>query len=468
MSAGSAPAEAHSLDSRAENPTRGERGVFEPDTDDSDPEDSGDGEDWSDQQKRVFQRVCTLLRYWEARDYDILWLTFTSSPTSKPAGELAYSHQKLRQRVERGRMARCSGERCPKHDEPTGHRIGHIDELEHLQIRTCEGPQGVIHAFWAWDRSRFRDGSHDRSLYLPQSWLSEQWAAIHGPEVVPEDADPYLGHKEGARRVEALTDAVAPRVVDVRRYGPDATDAEHAPENVAAYAASQYLGDHGEALEHLGWSHGRSLGGPLAETWEQLVATVETLEAAIQNWKRLISGEEVVVKRGPEGDEVGVHSTTVFKPPPSLGYEIEVGEVVAPAEYRREQTTLAYFAPGADRQEWTKLSSDYVTRTESFTSPRLAEGQATLPEFVAGTDRQPGDAAVSEEPPELIEPPEMPVLTPEDDPDDEWFRGRCARCQRMGKCTYEQHPKGGSSAVCASCLRFDDMHKVQRKRHERY
>jgi len=446
VSTGSPPAAAPSLDSKAENPTRGGAEVFEPDTEDSDPDSSGGGEDWTDQQKRVFQRTCTLLRYWEARDYDILWLTFTTSPTSKPAEELAYSHQKLRQRIERGRVARCSGERCPQHDEPTGHRIGHIDQLEHLQIRTCEGPQGVIHTFWAWERSRFRDGNHDRSLYLPQTWLSEQWAGIHGPEVSPVSDGPYLGHKQGAERVKRLTDAVAPRVVDVRRYGPDATDGEHAPENVAAYAASQYLGDHGEALEHLGWSHGRSLGGPLAETWEQLVATVETLEAAIQNWKRLISGDEVVVNRGPDGDSPGVHSTVVFKPPPALGYEIESAAVEPPAEYRREQTTLWYFVSGADRRGWTRLPSDYTVRTGDYTGG--GDG-----------DREPTESVE-------LQAPEVSVPDFEDDPDDEWFSGRCARCERTGRCTYEHHPKGGSSAVCASCLRFDATHNVQWRRHK--
>lgn len=446
VSTRSPPAAAPSLDSKAENPTRGGAEVFGPDTEGSDPEGSGDGEDWTDQQKRVFQRTCTLLRYWEARDYDILWLTFTSSPTSKPAEELAYSHQKLRQRIERGRVARCSGERCPRHHEPTGHRIGHIDQLEHLQIRTCEGPQGVIHTFWAWDRSRFRDGNHDRSLYLPQTWLSEQWAGIHGPEVSPESDGPYLGHKRGAERMKRLTDAVAPRVVDVRRYGPNATDGEHAPENVAAYAASQYLGDHGEALEHLGWSHGRSLGGPLAETWEQLVATVETLEAAIQNWKRLISGDEVVVNRGPDGDGPGVHSTVVFKPPPALGYEIESAAVEPPSEYRREQTTLWYFVSRSDRRGWTRLPSDYTVRTEDYTG----DGD--------------GDRGSAE--PIELQAPEVPGPDFEDGPDDEWFSGRCARCDRTGRCTYEHHPKGGSSAVCVSCLRFDATHNVQRRRHE--
>ena len=437
--AGSGEGDDHSLDYRGENPTRGGTSVFEPDGEDPDPDESSDDENWNRQQSRVFQRTATLLKYWEARDYSVLWVTLTSSPTSKPADELSYSHQRLRQRIERARLAYCDGTHCPKHDEPTGHRLSHIDELEHLQIRTCEGPQGVIHVFWAWDRQRFRDGNHDRGLYLPQSWLSDQWADIHGPDIETESADPYLGPKAGMARMEALQDAVSPYIVDVRRYGPDATDGEHAPEHVAAYAASQYLGDHGEALEHLGWSHGRSLGGPLAETWEQLVALAESLDAAIDKWERLIAGERVIVKRGPEGDGPGVHSETVFKPPPDLGFEETDLRVVPPAEYRREQTTLWYFADGDHPgREWTRLSSDYETRRESYTS----------------------DTDEDREPPEWDpETPDLPRLEIEDDPSDEWFDGRCTRCGRTGRCTYDRHPTGGDLAVCARCLQFDAVHE---------
>jgi len=120
----------------------------------------------------------------------------------------------------------------------------------------------------------------------------------------------------------------APFVVDVRRVGPEHTEGEHKPEHMAAYAASQYLGDHGEALEHLGWSHQRSLGGPLAETWEHLVSIAESLDDAISKWDSVIAGSEVRVESGERGR--GCHSVTVFKPPPSLGVEVAETSVTPP------------------------------------------------------------------------------------------------------------------------------------------
>ena len=320
-----------SLDYTGENPTPGEKGFSGRQTDDSDPEDSEDEQNWSKQQRRVFQRSVTMLKYWEARNYEILWLTFTSCPESKPADQLAYSHQRLRQRVERADLAMCDGKHCPHHDDPTGHRLSHIDSLEHLQIRTCEGPQGVIHAFWAWDRDRFRDGSHDRGLYIPQTWLSDQWAALHGSEVPMKPGELEVWPSSAAGHMERLTRDRAPFVVDVRRVGPEHTDGEHKPEHMAAYAASQYLGDHGEALEHLGWSHQRSLGGPLAETWEHLVAVAESIGDAIEKWDRVIGGSEVRIESGERGR--GCHSVTVFKPPPSLGVEVAETSVTPPPWY---------------------------------------------------------------------------------------------------------------------------------------
>ncbi len=317
-----------SLDYTGENPTPGEEGFSGPDTDDPDSNDSDDGQNWNRQQNRVFQRSVTMLKYWDTRNFGVLWVTLTSCPESKGADELAYSHQRLRQRIERADLAMCDGKHCPHHEEPTGHRLSHIDSLEHLQIRTCEGPQGVVHAFWAWDRDRFRDGNHDRDLYIPQSWLSDQWADLHGSAVPLESGELREWPQSAAGHMERLTRDRAPFVVDVRRVGPEHTEGEHKPEHMAAYAASQYLGDHGEALEHLGWSHGRSLGGPLAETWGHLVSIAGSLDDAIDKWDRVIAGSEVRIESGERGR--GCHSVTVFKPPPSLGVEVAETSVTPP------------------------------------------------------------------------------------------------------------------------------------------
>jgi hypothetical protein len=357
--AGSSTADRPSLDYTAENPTRGEGGFSGSDTDDEDPEKSENSQNWNQQQSRVFQRSVTMLKYWEARNYGVLWLTFTSSPESLPADDLAYSHQRLRQRVERADLAMCDGEHCPHHEEPTGHRLTHIDQLEHLQIRTCEGPQGVIHAFWAWDRDRLRDGNHGKELYIPQNWLSDQWAALHGSEVPTEPDELEVWPESAAGHMERLARDRAPYIVDVRRVGDEHTEGDHKPEHMAAYAASQYLGAHGEALEHLGWSHGRSLGGPLAETWEHLVKIAESLDDAIEKWDRVIAGSEVEVETGNK--DRGCHSLTVFKPPPSLGVEVVSASVTPPPDY---------FPEGPDAS----------VRTESFASGASGEGMTPCTE----------------------------------------------------------------------------------------
>jgi hypothetical protein len=384
-----------SLDTNAENPTRGvkaesggntnesdsgdePKAAFSQSSDDTRGSDGPDGGgDWNKQQKRVFQRVNTLLNYWESRDYSILWLTFTSSPESKPANELSYSHQRLRQRVERARLAYCDGDGCPDHDEPTGHHLGHIDELEHCQIRTCEGPQGVIHTFWAWDRSRFRDGSHDRELYIPQNWLSEQWLDIHGSEVPLEPGELEIWPEGAVGHMERLTRDRGPFIVDVRRYGPEHTDGEHSAEAVASYAASQYLGEHGEALEHLGWSNQRSIGGPLAEVWDKLKGWCGTIEAAVKVWKRVISGERVSLS---DDSGNGINYEIVVEPPPNLSVE-QSADVTPPEDYE----------PGG---------TDGETRVESYSdgSREFEEPRWWGTDFRVTADRETGAVYVEPDP----------------------------------------------------------------------
>ena len=292
----------------------------------SDQESAESSNDWNRQQRRTFQRTSSLLHYWESHGYEILWLAFTSSPESRAADQLAYSHQRIRQRVERARLAYCDGDHCPQHDEPTGHFLGHIESLEHLQIRTSEGPQGVIHAFWAWDPKRFRDGNHSRSLFVPQSWLAEHWKQIHGVEV----ADLDRVDRPVAPGQRTLDTRPGPSIVWVSRYGDEATDGNHRHENVASYAASHYLGEHGGSLEHLSWSHGRSLGGPLAETWRAVVSFHDDIEEAIAVWKQVLAGESVAVSNRPGH---GVHYSLVVKPPPDLGAIEELEGVVPPEDY---------------------------------------------------------------------------------------------------------------------------------------
>lgn len=99
--------------------------------------------------------------------------------------------------------------------------------VEVFAVETTEG-NGVLHMVWAW--------VGQRSFYLPQAWLSDEWAEIHG----------------------------AP-VVWVQRMGTSRTDAKR----VSRYFAVQYLADQRGALVRMSWSWKRSRVA-IAKAWKHL------------------------------------------------------------------------------------------------------------------------------------------------------------------------------------------------------
>jgi hypothetical protein len=246
--------------------------------------------------------VNTLLHYWESRDYEVVWVTLTSSPESDDADELAYNARRLRQTIERARLA--------YDGDGEAHRLTHIDTLEHLTIRTSEGPEGkgVLHLFWAWEP---HDGQHSRELFIPQNWLAEQWGRIHGP---------FDEHHE---------EESEPLYVWIEKYGSsDYHDRSH----VARYCVTQYLGEHGEALEHCSWSHGRSLGGSLTEAWEAVKAHTSGVEEAVAYWEDVIAGEAVTFGSQSEYFQYGM----TVEPPPELGVRMDSEPVHIPPEDVRQ------------------------------------------------------------------------------------------------------------------------------------
>lgn len=298
------------LDSSCESRTRGDVGDSSPEACDSDSGESEDSTDWNRQQKRVYHRVQTLLSYWEQHDYQIRWITLTSSPESDDASQLAYNHRRLRQTVERARLA--------KDADGKAYRLSHINEIESLVIRTSEGPdgKGVLHLFWAW---KPLEGQHSRDFFVPHDWLSKQWGRIHGPHELRS-----LGELEAYnhREIEGLH-------VWVERVG---SADYHSRKNLAGYCVSQYLGDHGEALENISWSWERSLGGSVTDAWDAVTAIVDSLEEAVEIWDNVLGGEEV--RFSP--DSGNVDYTQVVKPPPNLSVEVSGVTVTPPDEYRTQ------------------------------------------------------------------------------------------------------------------------------------
>jgi hypothetical protein len=166
--------------------------------------------EWSRKQKRGYQRVRSLLYFWEAHRFQVLWVTLSTAPGGN-AEKLTYHHKQLRQRIER--------------------HLGYKG-LEYYQVRTEEG-NGVLHVFWAW---RVPDGQRGRQFWIAQEWLSAQWQALHG----------------------------AP-VVWIERYKPG----RQSRHRVSRYVISQYVQDQ-SGYVNMCWSWKRSLGFPISKMWEEL------------------------------------------------------------------------------------------------------------------------------------------------------------------------------------------------------
>ena len=192
---------------------------------------------WTRKQKRCYQRVRSVLRYWLSNGYQVLWVCLTSAPDSD-ADKLAYHHQILRQRIER--------------------EFGYHG-LEHFQVRTNEG-HGVLHIFWAWKEKR--PGFRSRSFYIPQDWLSRAWEEIHGAKIVW-----ICRLKNSKKSVKA----------------------------VSAYAVSQYCAEQ-NGFQRMSWSWKRTFGFPMVRMWEFFKLRYRNfpLGLAVLQWEAFLSGAVIM------------------------------------------------------------------------------------------------------------------------------------------------------------------------------
>lgn len=109
--------------------------------------------EWSRAQRRCWHRIRSLLHYWQARGYQLLWVMLSTAPGGDRR-KLRYHHKRLLQQLDR--------------------KLG-FGGVEHFLVETTEG-NGVLHVVWAWRGSR--------SFYVPQAWLSAEWERLHGAPVV--------------------------------------------------------------------------------------------------------------------------------------------------------------------------------------------------------------------------------------------------------------------------------------------
>lgn len=205
--------------------------------------------EWSRKQKRGYQRIRSLLWFWECHGFQVLWVML-STAEGGDANKLSYRHKVLRQRMER--------------------QLGY-EGIEHYQVRTEEG-HGVLHIFWAW---RPAPGARARRFWIDQRWLADQWNQIHG----------------------------AP-VVWVKAYRPG----RRSRNRLSRYVISQYVQDQ-SGYVNMCWSWKRSLGFPLGAVWNALKSmwqkrnSIRTMRrqrllprvVLFRTWENLLAGHPILI-----------------------------------------------------------------------------------------------------------------------------------------------------------------------------
>ncbi len=205
--------------------------------------------EWSRKQKRGYQRIRSLLWFWECHDFKVLWVMLSTAPGGD-ASKLTYRHKILRQRIER--------------------KLGYAG-IEHYQVRTEEG-NGVLHVFWAW---RPAPGQRTRNFWIDQEWLSEQWSQIHGASVV------WIGAYRPGRKSR---------------------------NRLSRYVISQYVQDQ-NGYVNMCWSWKRSLGFPLGAVWNTLKGMWRNRNAMrvlqgqselpwitlLRTWENLLAGHPILI-----------------------------------------------------------------------------------------------------------------------------------------------------------------------------
>ena len=227
--------------------------------------------EWSRKQKRGYQRIRSLLWFWECHAFQVLWVMLSTAPDGD-ASKLTYRHKVLRQRIER--------------------QLGYAG-IEHYQVRTEEG-NGVLHIFWAW---RPKPGERARQFWIDQRWLSAQWEQIHGA--------PYVW---------------------IKAFQPG----RKSRNRLSRYVISQYVQDQCGYV-NMCWSWKRSLGFPLGAVWNTLKGmwrnrnSLRVLRGEkelpwiilLRTWENLLAGHSVLV--GDRIVQLVVGTGLVFLPVEETG-----------------------------------------------------------------------------------------------------------------------------------------------------
>ncbi len=190
---------------------------------------------WSRRQKRIYQRVQSLLSYWGAHGFMVRWVMLSTAPGGN-ADQLANHHDRLLKRIER--------------------EFG-FPGIQHFFVRTREG-HGVLHCLWAWR------GAYP--FYVPQAWLSEEWARLHGAEVVwiKKVRTGYRGRR-----------------------------------GLSRYVVGQYVADQC-GLVSMGWSWQKTFGFPYVQVWARFrrVMRDRPYRETVDRWSDMMEGKEILLPDG--------------------------------------------------------------------------------------------------------------------------------------------------------------------------
>lgn len=188
---------------------------------------------WTKPQKRAYQRLNSFLD--RLADHQLAWITLTGSNQSLRK-KLADHHRQLRQACER--------------------ELGFAG-IHYFAVETDEGPNGVLHVFWAW--------KGDREFWISQKWLSQRWEQIHGAAWVW-----IIGNRKLNRR------------------------------GAAKYTVKQYTAGQAKFKRYY-WSWWRTFGMPIAAVWKShcRIFSGPYYGLRIRRWRELMMGYWI---KFPNGD----------------------------------------------------------------------------------------------------------------------------------------------------------------------
>lgn len=122
---------------------------------------------WTTKQRRCYQRIKSGLT-WHKNEI-LRFLTLGSAPNMKCDQQKAF--RKLKLRLGRLTLSKLYDEGYITKDQLITHYsekpMGYVPQLNYVNIRTTEGPEGVLHILYFGD-------------FIPQSWLKETWYDLTG------------------------------------------------------------------------------------------------------------------------------------------------------------------------------------------------------------------------------------------------------------------------------------------------